>query len=108
MATSPQVYFVGNDMLIEVLGLKNAETGNAITDATVTVTVQDSTGQPVAGQSWPLTLPHASGSNGDYRATLEKALSVADGDKLTAVITAVGGGLTAKWERPVTAKTRTT
>lgn len=104
---SISVLYVGNDNIIEVDGLKNDLTGTDLNGATVTVTLKDAVGANVAGGSWPLAMPHVASSHGLYRATLGYGLSLVDGARYTAAITADGGsGLRANWSVECVARTR--
>lgn len=97
------LYWYRSDNVLEVLGVQNAVTEEYLNDATVTVTVVDAqTDAPIAGQAWPLTLPHAPGSNGDYRATLVDTLAVSPQQTLVAKVTVDNGsGLQRYWEIPI-------
>jgi hypothetical protein len=87
-----------NDSVIEVFDLKNELTGVFLNAATVTVTLKDSVGVNVAGDSWPKTLTYEAGSNGIYRATLLYSLGLTAGSRYTATVTAdAGAGLRAEW-----------
>lgn len=91
-----------SDNLLEVIGLQDARTSAYLNSATVTVTVVDTSGTPIAGQSWPTTLDYVAGSNGNYVAVLEDALVVTDRQVVTAQITADGGtNLRRYWEKPL-------
>jgi hypothetical protein len=100
----PYVLLWQNDNLLEVKGLEVKRTGAAIDSATIQVTVKED-GTPVSGQSWPLTL-NAVGSGGDYYGTLDDAISVDPGDRLTAEVDAVDTAGRAFWELPVAVKIR--
>ena len=69
--------------------------------ATVAVTLKDSAGVDVVGETWPLAMTYVSGSKGRYRAILTDALTLDPGAKYTAIITAVSGTLNRRWERQV-------
>ena len=102
-----QTIFVGNDMLLEVSGLKDDVTGDYLNAATVTVTLKDSAGSNVSGQAWPLTLSYVTASNGVYRATLIDSLSVTANARYVATVIADGGeGKRAQWSLDVVARTR--
>ena len=89
--------FINNDSLIELIGLKNSLTDSYVNDATVTVTLYDSTGAEVSGISWPLTMAYVTASNGDYRGTLDKAVVLITGALYKAVITALDGINDGEW-----------
>jgi len=102
-----QVIYVGNDTILEVESLKNELTGLYVNDATVTVTLEETDGVDVAGDSWPKTLTYVGGSNGAYRATLVFGLALVAGRKYNAKITAdAGAGLRAAWTVPCLARER--
>ena len=71
---------INSDNIIELRGLKNATSGQAITTATVSITLTEKiTGTAVSGVTWPLSLTHV--ASGTYRgnipddAVLNRALS---------------------------------
>lgn len=103
-----RVAFVKNTNLLEVIGLKDAVTGDFINDATVTATIKDAAGEVVAGQSFPVTLAYVPASDGDYRATLGKDLALLDDTEYIAEITALATAGDGFWEFPFQAETRTT
>ncbi len=103
-----RVAFVSNTNLLEVIGLKDAVTGAFINGATVTATIKDKAGAVVLGQTFPVTLAFVSGSNGDYRATLVKALLLVDDTEYIAEITATDTAGDGFWEFPFVSETRTT
>ncbi len=101
------VIFIDNDNLIELIGLKDIALNTFVNDATVLVTLTDTAGVEVVGQSWPVTLTYVTASDGNYRAVLEDGLVLLSGRKYTAVITAdAGGDLLGKWTVKPTAKIR--
>lgn len=102
-----QTLYLGNDMLLEVSGLRDDVTGDYLNAATVTVTLKDSAGVNVTGQSWPLTLSYVTASNGVYRATLIDSLSVtANARYVATVIADAGAGKRAQWELDFVCRTR--
>lgn len=94
-----EVIFFLNDNVIQLTGLKDEVTGNDIDDATVTVTLLDSTGAEVTGDSWPLSMAPF-GAGGIYRATLIDTLGVTLLDNYVAVIDVSKTGIKAKWSIP--------
>ena len=102
------VIFADNDNVIEVTDLKNLVDGAFQNAATVTVTITDSDGNEVAGETWPLTLPYVSGSEGDYRANLADTISFVATNEYTAdVIADAGANGRARWpDEEVIARTR--
>lgn len=95
-----QILFEGNDMVLEVAGLKNEVTGEFLNSATVTVSLADNDGQPVDGNAWPLPLQYVTDSDGVYRATLADTLDLTTNTRYVAeLIVDAGPGLRAKWLR---------
>lgn len=80
--------FVGNTCLLELVELLDTQTGGYINDATVTVTIVDSDGNEVSGETFPLTMSYVSSSDGLYRCTLLHGLGFTAGHTYTAQITA--------------------
>lgn len=94
-----QTLYVGNDMLLEVAGLRDDVTGDYLNAATVTVTLKTSAGVNVSGQAWPLALAYVTGSNGVYRATLIDTLSLTANSRYVATVIAdAGDGKRAQWD----------
>lgn len=100
------IVLVENDNVVELCGLRNPITGAFLNAATVDITITDSAGVEVTGETWPLTISYVAGSDGIYRATLDKVLGFIAGQRYTAVINAVEGGLDAKWTLDYLAKVR--
>ena len=75
-----------NEIMLDGLALSDGTYQN---DATVTVTLYDSAGVEVTGESWPLSMAYVSASDGDYKATLADTLGVTENKKYRAVVTAV-------------------
>lgn len=101
----PMTIYIDNNNVIKLLSVTNSITGAADTGATVTVTLKDSAGENVSGQTWPATMAHASG--GTYRATLDADLVLQQNRKYTAHIGAIGsGGEIGHWELQLAAATR--
>lgn len=100
--------YVGNDNVLTLSGLQNSVDDSYINNATVTVTLVDSDGNSVSGETWPVTLSYVSGSDGNYRATLADTISASADTAYRARVTADGGaGLKGYWEIPVYAVKRT-
>ena len=91
--------FVATDNVLEVGGLLNGVTAAYANAATVAVTLTNAdTGAQVAGATWPLALAYTSASNGVYTVTLPDTLSLVDGQRYLATITAdAGAGLYKTW-----------
>lgn len=101
------VYYIGNDNIIELDGLKNDLTGAPLDAATVTVTLTDAHGAEVGGDTWPRTLAHVPGSRGLYRAILPHTLALAENQRATATVTVdAGDGLRAQWALECVARRR--
>ena len=101
------VLYKGNDMVLELSDLTNETTGAAINDATVTVTLVDSTDTNVVGDVWPKTMTYVTSSNGLYRATLLDTMTLADGAKYKAKISAnAGDGKQGYWEKDLICRVR--
>lgn len=102
-----QTLYLGNDMLLEVANLRDQATGDYLNAATVTVSLKDSSGVAVVGESWPLALAYITASNGTYRAILRDTLTLASGARYVATVIAdAGEGRRAQWELDVVARTR--
>ena len=100
------ILYDDNDMVVESQ-VKNETEGTWINDADVTVTLKDSSGVNVTGDSWPLTMSYVTGSNGVYRATLVDTLSVTPNASYTALLSVDGGvGKQGTWNLNVNCKTR--
>ena len=85
------VLFYQNDNLLELDALTNQRTGAYINNATVTVTLTDLDDTEVAGETWPLAMSYVAASDGKYRATLKDSLSLTEGQRYKATITADAG-----------------
>ena len=98
------VIYIDTDNVLEIEELTNGLTGAAITDATVSVTLLDSDGAEIAGESWPVTMSYIVGTTAAYRATLTDSLTLTDRQEVTAHIVAdAGDGLHREWQKPFTA-----
>jgi hypothetical protein len=96
-----------NDMLLEVSDLENETTGLNINNATVTVTLVDSTGANVVGDVWPKAMTYVTGSNGIYQVNLLNTMTLIKGARYTAQIAANGGaGLVGYWEKDLICQVR--
>lgn len=94
-----QTLYLGNDMLLEVANLRDQATGDYLNAATVTVSLEDSEGNAVVGESWPLALSYITASNGVYRAILRDTLTLAvDARYVAEVIADSGEGRRARWD----------
>lgn len=90
--------FVQNSNVLQLLGTSNSLTAEYINDATVEVTVLDSAGNEVAGETWPKAMPYVPDSAGIYRCTLSASLAlVARQVHCAKIDLAAGDGLAASW-----------
>jgi hypothetical protein len=96
--------YIDNSNVVELTELTNSATGLAITTATVTVTLYDSAGVVVTGQTFPAAMSHVSA--GTYRATLEDDIVLVENRQYVAHIDATYTGIVGHWELPVRAKVR--
>lgn len=101
----PDIYYIDNDNMILLEGLTDAANGSFMNGASASVTIVDAaTEEEIAGQTWPATMDYVSGSDGNYRATLEYDLDVSEGQTLMAfVIVDSGPGLRLSLRKPVLA-----
>ena len=101
------ILYTDNDTVLEVDSLRNDVTGDFMNGADVSVTLLDSTGSQVAGDTWPKSLIYVVGSRGVYRVTLGYALSLTANGRYTAQIVAdAGPGLRASWNMDCVARAR--
>lgn len=99
--------YIGNDNRVRLVGLRDAD-DTYQNSAVVEVTLKDADGNNLSGQTWPLTLTYIASSNGDYSEVLQDTITgLSNNDSITAVVDVTSAGLTAHWEVPVTAETRT-
>lgn len=97
--------FLDNSNVIKMPLLTNSATGLADTGASMSVTLLDSSGTEVAGETWPVSMAHAGA--GEYRATLASAITIAVGEVYTAKVVATGsGGQTGRWNCRLRAEER--
>jgi hypothetical protein len=96
--------YIDNSNVVELTELTNSATGTAITNATVTVSLYDSAGVLVTGQTFPAAMSHVSA--GTYRATIEDDIVLVEHQRYVAHIDASSSGLVGHWELPVLAKVR--
>ena len=103
----PAIVFLNNHNVIELQQLTD-ENGAVVSDAAVTVTLQDKNGSEVAGQTWPHTmgLVVESPTTGKYRGTLENDLDIKRNRDYYAVVTATKSGLVGQWTVPIMPATR--
>jgi len=98
------ILYVDNTNTVTLDGLQNSITAAYINDATVTLTIEDSDGVEVTGETWPLTMSYVATSDGNYRVAIDAVLE--DSEKYSAIINVSSSGSTAKWTVPITAIVR--
>jgi len=106
--TATSIIYKANDNLLKLLSLKKASDGSYINSgASVQVTLKNSAGSDVSGQTWPTSMTYVAASNGDYTAVLEDELVLTEEETYDAIITVdAGSGLKAEFTLKVTAKIR--
>lgn len=94
-------------MILELDGLKNAQTDAFLNSASVTVTLVTQDGVQVSGSSWPVTMSYVATSDGKYQGILSDDLVIVEDEVYIAEITVDGGAnLKGFWKFPVVAKPR--
>lgn len=83
--------YIDTDNVLSITGLKRSVADTFENAASVTVTLTDSDGVQVTGETWPLAMAYEASSNGNYRATLVDSLNVTENAFYTATITADAG-----------------
>ena len=83
------ILYVNSDNVVEVQSLTDAVSDTVITSATVKVTLKDSDGVNVVGETWPLTMTHVAA--GTYRGTLIDSLSLTADTTVTGLFVADDG-----------------
>lgn len=97
--------YIGNNNVIELQALTNCVTNTVDTGATVSVTIKDTSGTDITGETWPVSMTHDTG--GTYRATISSNANMNNGTKYVAHVDATGSaGEVGHWECEVLAKTR--
>ena len=61
-----------------------------VNDAAVTVTIFDSAGVELVGESWPVTLDYVAASDGVYRKTFSPFINLIEGEIYDVVIEVLG------------------
>lgn len=89
--TVQQLFGVATSNTIEVSDVRLD--GALRDDATVTASIADESGTPVAGVSWPITLGSDGAGTGSYSATLPSGASFVDGVRYVLTLTVVVAGL---------------
>lgn len=99
--------YVSNDNLVQnPTPMRRSSTGAYVNDATVTMTLKDSTGSGVSGAS-SLTLGYVADSNGLYQGTIPYTVSLTAGAVYTLEITGTSGSNHAFWVLSVSVVNRT-
>lgn len=81
--------------------------GVAVNDATVEVTMYDTSDVEVTGETWPLSLVYVTDSDGEYEETTNPISGITAGQMYKVVVNAVGSdNLEGTWTHWATATTR--
>jgi hypothetical protein len=100
-----KVLFIDNSNVIKIPVLTVSDSGLPDLGASVSVTVMDSAGAEVSGETWPVSMAHAGA--GEYKATLSDSLALTKNAVYTARVTATGsGGQKGRWNCKVVAQER--
>ena len=94
-----------NSHLLTVGELTDSD-GAYVNDAVVDVTLTDSAGTEVVGQTWPLALVYDGEETGTYTVDLTAALETAPRDRLLMLINATKGQMIGLWTCKVNVKQR--
>lgn len=103
---SAKTIYIDNDMRLTLDELRDPD-GAYINTATVTVTLLDSAGEEVAGETWPISLSYVAESDGKYQGILDDAIELQNGENYTLAVDVVDGESKGHWELAVKAVTRT-
>jgi len=95
-----------NDNVLQLAGLKNGIDELFINDATVTATINDSSGADIPGMTWPAAMTYISASDGSYQLLLDSALNLQKNTIYTVHIHVISGGLTGHWTQHIRATAR--
>ena len=87
---------INSDNVVEVQTLTDVVADTAITTATVTVTLKDSDGVNITGETWPLQMTHVAA--GTYRTTLSDSLGLTVDTTVTGLFVA-DDGVGKHWEQ---------
>lgn len=66
--------YIGEDMAIQMTGLRNVITGSYINDATMTYTLKTPSDAAVTGAS-AISMPYVAASSGNYRGTMDASVA---------------------------------
>jgi len=90
--------FLNTDNVIELTELTNGMTGDAITNATVTLTLFDEDDVEITGETWPLAMNYVSGTTATYRATASYDIGLSNAQHVKAeIVVDAGVGLHREW-----------
>ena len=106
MGVTPTNWYIGADNVVQLGGFQNAIDSTYLNAATVTCTIKDTSGNEVSGISWPVTLDYVAASDGIYRATIDKAITLTFGNIYYVEITATESGIDGFWRIPIHARYR--
>ena len=84
---------IGSDNLVEVDELTNESTDAYVNNATIIMTLKDSSLDAVPNAE-DLSLAYVAGSNGKYQGTIPSTVSLTAGSRYYLDISATGGGVT--------------
>lgn len=102
-----ETYFIDNDNMIQISGVRDAANGIYLNNADFEVTLVDAaTETEIVGQTWPATMSYVHESDGIYRLTLEYDLEVVDQQNLIAKLSGNPFGLRLSLRIPVIARYR--
>lgn len=106
---SELVLLPDNTMTVRMRGLKNAETGLFLQNATVSIaSIKDAaTGATITGVTFPVTLSYVANSRGVYKGRIPSSAAIVDDHTYTLTITASdAAGSSARWSIDVPARAR--
>jgi len=105
--TKTNVVFIDNDLVVELLNLKDSVTGVLDSVATVTIeSIKNKAGSNITGPTFPVTLGAISGTDGGYRVIISETASFKSGYTYTVDIKAVSGSSNGRWKPTIDAKIR--
>ena len=96
-------FFIGNNMLLRLKGLKLYKEGTYVNDATVNVILKDPDGVEVIATG---VMSYQAATDGNYEIVWPHDASVTLFGQYKAFITALGSGLYGEWRPIVTAEER--
>lgn len=99
------LYLKGNSMLLGALGLQNKQDSAFFNAATVAADLV-ARGETSVITNSGISLTYVAASDGDYYGTYPITVSVTEGQRLTARITAIESGVTGYWELDLVVRLR--